>query len=72
MLELRQHAQEIIRQVQEGERFILTYRGKLIARIEPIETAIPADDPFYRLSDLADPEAEGLTNRQIDEAIYGA
>ena len=71
MLELRQNAQGIIRQVQQGESLVLTYRGRPMARIEPIEAAIPDDDPFYHLADLADPDAEGLTNAEMDGAIYG-
>ena len=71
MLELRRNAQDIIGQVQRGERLILTYRGKPMARIEPLETDLSEDDPFYRLADLADSNADGLTNQEMDATIYG-
>ncbi|MBM3932903.1 MAG: type II toxin-antitoxin system Phd/YefM family antitoxin [SAR202 cluster bacterium] len=35
--ELREHASDIVRRVrEEGETVIITYRGKAVARIEPI------------------------------------
>ena len=36
MLEFRHHAEKVIAQVQKGQRLILTYRGKPVARLEPI------------------------------------
>lgn len=71
MLDLRRHAEQIIAQVQKGQRMILTRRGKPVARLEPIRAeTIEADDPFYSVGDLAEP-AGPLTNRQIDEIVYG-
>jgi prevent-host-death family protein len=72
MLELRQRADQIIGRVRRGERFLLTYRGKPVAKLEPVQdTAIAADDPFYRLADLAADKGKSLTNREMDELIYG-
>jgi prevent-host-death family protein len=73
MLALRQHAREVVEQVQRGQILVLTYRGRSVARIVPIrsETA-DADDPFYGLADLADRRGASLTNRQIDDLVYGA
>jgi prevent-host-death family protein len=71
MLDFRRDAERIIAQIQRGERLILTRRGKPVARLEPIRTeSIDADDPFYSLCELAEP-AGSLTNRRIDEILYG-
>jgi len=71
MLEFRQNAQEYLKIVQRGERIVLTYRGKPVARLEPIHFGAVEDDPFYALDALADSQAPSLTNEQIDQAIYG-
>ncbi len=71
MLDLRLDAERIIGQVQKGQRMILTRRGKPVARLEPIAAETPAaDDPFYSLSDLAEP-GQSLSNAQIDGLLYG-
>jgi antitoxin (DNA-binding transcriptional repressor) of toxin-antitoxin stability system len=71
MLEFRRDAERIIRQIQAGERLVLTYRGKPVARLEPVlETAVDADDPFYALYRLADAGGKPLSNREMDEIIY--
>lgn len=71
MLEFRKDAEQIIRQVQAGERLVLTYRGKPVARLEPVlETVADASDRFYTLYQLADQEGMSLTNKEIDEIIY--
>jgi antitoxin (DNA-binding transcriptional repressor) of toxin-antitoxin stability system len=71
MLEFRLDAERIIAQVQKGQRMILTHRGKPVARLEPIGAGAPdPDDPFYSLTDLAEP-GQSLSNSQIDECVYG-
>jgi hypothetical protein len=42
-------------------------------RLEPIRPAntIGEDDPFYRLASLADRRHGGLSNREIDDIVYG-
>ena len=72
MLEFRKNALKIVKGVQRGQRVVLTYRGEPVARLEPPEPSPQADDPFYTLADLADGSGTSLTNRQIDEAVYGA
>ena len=73
MLEFRQNAEEIVAQVAKGQRMILTYRGKPVARLEPISSqGHDGDDPFYALDQLADPTGRALNNRQMDKIIYGA
>ncbi len=72
MVEFRRNAEEILATVQRGERVVLTYRGKPVARLEPFgDTAIAESDPFYALDALADDDAPSLTNEEVDEAIYG-
>ena len=71
MLELRRNAQSIIEEVRRGHRLVLTYRGQPMARLEPLDEP-PADgDAFYDLADLAVDGGDSLTNRQIDETVYG-
>ena len=72
MVHFRHHAEEIIAQVQKGQRLILTRRGKPVARLEPIRSsALDDDDPFYSLDQLSDPSGVPLTNAQIDDILYG-
>ena len=73
MLEFRRHARKIVERVHNGQRLILTYRGRPMARMEPLEDAdeIRANDPFYRLAKIADGTGRSMTNRDMDEAIYG-
>ncbi|HHK42165.1 MAG TPA: type II toxin-antitoxin system prevent-host-death family antitoxin [Planctomycetaceae bacterium] len=72
MLRFRQNAEEILKSVERGERIVLTYRGKPIARLEPIAAPdIPRDDPFYTLDELADTDVPSLTNTEMDETVYG-
>ena len=72
MLDFRHHAEEIIGQVQKGQRMILTFRGKPVARLEPIlPNGVNAEDPFYALDELSAPSGQSLSNRQIDKLLYG-
>lgn len=71
MLEFRRAADRVLAKVRQGERLILTHRGKPVARLEPIrDESIKPDDAFYSLCDLAEP-AGSLSNPQIDEILYG-
>lgn len=71
MLEFRKNAAKIIRQSKQGQKMIMTYRGKPILRLEPIvDDTIEEDDPFYRITDLADEAGTDLTNQEIDKILY--
>lgn len=71
MLELRQEADKILAQVQQGQRMVLTKRGKPVARLEPYQQeTYDANDPFFRLIGMAG-DADSLTNEQIDQILYG-
>jgi prevent-host-death family protein len=73
MLEFRRHAASILRKARQGKRFILTYRGKPVLRLEPVRTSVEVseDDPIYQLSRIAEAGGERLTNEQIDTIVYG-
>ncbi len=71
MLEFRRDAELVLAKVQNGERLILTHRGKPVARLEPIRNEpIEGSDPFYNICSWAE-AAGSLTNPQIDEIVYG-
>ena len=73
MLDLRRRAEAIVRAVQGGQRMVLTYRGRPVVRLEPVEPEpAPEDDAFYRLPELADGRGGPLTNEQIDKILYGS
>ncbi len=70
ILDFRRDAEAVIRKVQKGRRLILTYRGKPVMRLEPIqEQKIREDDPFYSLAQLAT-KGGPLTNEEIDQIVY--
>jgi prevent-host-death family protein len=72
MLELRLRAKEILGQVRAGRPIVLTYRGQPAMRLEPIAPVeADAEDPFYHLADLSKRRGKSLSNREIDQAVYG-
>jgi prevent-host-death family protein len=71
MLEFRKKADKVLKQVVKGHSFVLTYRGKPLARLEPIgQKGIDANDPIYSLTDIAE-SGGSLTNEEMDKIIYG-
>ena len=71
VLEFRRDAEGVIRKVRQGKRLIMTYRGKPVMRLEPIHRETPlADDPFYKIADLAASGGRSLTNEEIDSIVY--
>jgi len=72
MVELRRDAEGVLRRVRQGERLVLTYRGRPVARLEPYAQPVAStDDPIYRLADLSVDEGESLTNEEMDAIVYG-
>jgi antitoxin (DNA-binding transcriptional repressor) of toxin-antitoxin stability system len=75
MLEFRKEAASILRRVGEGERFVLSYRGRPAARLEPITTATSfdsANDPFLTIGRRAIPSPKGKTRHaEINPILYG-
>jgi len=71
MLEFRRDPEAVIRKVRRGKRLIMTYRGKPVMRLEPIQANSPSpDDPFYKLAQLATAKGQALTNEEIDRIVY--
>lgn len=71
LLDFRRDAEGIIRKVQQGKRLILTYRGKPVMRLEPVQAQeFGPDDPFYGLAQLAEAGGQPLTNEEIDRIVY--
>ncbi len=72
MAEFRRNAEGVLRRVEQGQRLILTYRSRPVARLEPYAPpTVPVDDPIYRLSELAVAEGESLSNDEMDAIVYG-
>ena len=73
MVEFRRRAEEIIRSVQRGRRVVLTYRGRPVVLLSPVQdVGASEDDPFYALPSHAVDDGDELTNEEMDEAVYGA
>src|SRR5260370_4666388 len=74
MLEFRKDAQSVLRRVARGERFVLSHRGRPVARLEPIAPAAPPDrdnDPFLGIPRRAVPSPKAKTRHQdIDRILY--
>ena len=72
LVAFRRNAERILRRVGQGERLILTRRGRPVARLEPVADAEPGpDDPIYHLHEFARPGGGSLTNEEMDRLIYG-
>ena len=51
---------------------IMTYCERPVMRLEPMQDdVVGKDDPFLQPDGIAVGEKENLTNRQMDEIIYG-
>ena len=70
--QMRFEFSRILRAVKAGRSLTLTYRNKPLARIMPLKNQpeVALDDPIFRLHELAEPIGP-LSNREIDDAIYG-
>jgi prevent-host-death family protein len=75
MLEFRQDAGGVLSRVAKGERFVLSYRGKPAARLEPLNAAPsmdPSGDPFLGIARRARPSPRGnAKHADIDRILYG-
>ena len=69
---LLKETKEVLREVAAGQAFVITRRGRPVARLEPIVPPTNfADDPIYRLDELATERLEPLINAEIDRTVYG-
>jgi predicted nucleic acid-binding protein len=70
MLEFRRNARLALEALRRGEQLLLTYRGRPVARLEPVRadaTEVPEDDPLLHLDDFAvDGPGGPLPNGEID------
>lgn len=81
MLDLRKNARMIVREVADGETYLLSYRGKPVVELKPVgemktkgktrHKRPPRDDPFYRLTEHATDMGPSLSNKEIDKIVYG-
>jgi antitoxin (DNA-binding transcriptional repressor) of toxin-antitoxin stability system len=58
MLEFRRNAESVLRRIAKGERFILSYRGKPVAQLEPTNSTLAGNadaDPFLTIMRRAKP-----------------
>ena len=76
MLEFRKDAEGVLRRIAKGERFVLSHRGRPVARLEPLTgspAGDPAKDPFLTIGRRAKPSPKGeTTHREIDQMLYGS
>jgi antitoxin (DNA-binding transcriptional repressor) of toxin-antitoxin stability system len=71
LLDFRKNARKIIRWSKQGQRMIMTYRGRPVMRLEPIrEEKVTADDPFLQLQGIVTGKEKSLSNKEIDEILY--
>jgi antitoxin (DNA-binding transcriptional repressor) of toxin-antitoxin stability system len=75
MVDFRRDTARALAAVRRGEGFILTHRGRDVARLEPVrpEHADPAaTDALLRVDDFAvDGPGKKLGNSEIDRILYG-
>ena len=75
MLQFRRNARSILRRVSKGERFVLSHRGRPVARLEPLAgtgASDPNSDPFLTIGQRAVASQKGPTRHsQIDRIVYG-
>ena len=73
MLELRNNSESVVNQLRKGLSLLLTYRGKPLARLEPIrpEKMRRDEDPLFLLAQTAVPSPLGpLEHEDIDKIVY--
>ncbi len=76
LLDFRRQTRRLLAAVEQGERLILTVRGRPVARLEPVRAAVSkgeSDDPLLRLDDYTvDGPGSPLPNADMDRLIHGA
>jgi antitoxin (DNA-binding transcriptional repressor) of toxin-antitoxin stability system len=71
--ELRSKTRGLVRSLENGEAVGLTYRGRKLAQIFPVRqtNGISVSDPLYRFHRHARRQAKPLTDRDMDQLVYG-
>jgi antitoxin (DNA-binding transcriptional repressor) of toxin-antitoxin stability system len=74
MLEFRRNAESFLRRIAKGERFVLSHRGKPVARLEPLnEVSANDSDPFLTIGNRAQASPKGKTSHaELDQILYGS
>ncbi len=74
MLQFRRNAQRTLAAVRRGEPVLLTYRGRPVARLEPVrdlQTATADGEALLRIDSFAvDGPGGVLQNQEIDRILY--
>ncbi len=74
MLDLRNHAESIVNNIQKGVGYVLTYRGKPVAKMLPIKAEVKGvfagEDSLGKLIGITS-HLTALSNEEMDIAIYG-
>jgi antitoxin (DNA-binding transcriptional repressor) of toxin-antitoxin stability system len=75
MLEFRRHAGRVFKRLARGEHFVLTHRGRPVARLEPPDVSTVSarsKDRIFRVEDyLVDGSGTPFDHKNIDLVIYG-
>lgn len=75
IVELRQNATRMLPRIADGERLVLSHRGKATARLEPVDAPAAGDrqvDPFFTVAQRATASPKGRTKHgEIDGILYG-
>jgi antitoxin (DNA-binding transcriptional repressor) of toxin-antitoxin stability system len=71
VLDFRNNARKIIRWSKQGQRMVMTYRGRPVMRLEPIrDEKVTSDDPFLQLQGIVVGKGKSLSNKEIDDIVY--
>lgn len=73
--ELRKSLGDILNRVQQGERFTVVYRSRLVGQIVPVGEPPPepsdlSDEPLYQAGPVGF-SSDGLSAEAHDELLYG-
>ena len=73
MLEIRRNAKGLVERLARGESFRITYRNRTVGELFPPKARyeIGADDPVYRVAEVAQDLGGGMDSREADRIIYG-
>ncbi len=79
MLEFRRNASVALREILKGHQLLLTYRGKPVAQLQPVKSvkrSLQSDDALFQMLEKAEKDLKlstnrSLTNKQIDQILYG-
>lgn len=71
--ELRTKAGELVKGLEQGESYALSYRNRVVGQIRPLwqERDARGEDPVYRLGAEAEDLGEGMTAAEADSLLYG-